>query len=80
MTAPASMFDWANEREAARLCDRTYAWFWKNRRKLEAAGFPKRHPLVGKRPRQAIIDFLGQGYASRPITESEEKPAGGNWG
>lgn len=71
---------WANERESAALCDRTYAWFWKNRRKLEAAGFPKRHPLIKKRPVQAIKDFLGQGYSRGPITESEDQPKPGNWG
>lgn len=78
--APASHL-WANERESAALCDRTYAWFWKNRGKLEAAGFPKRHPLIGKRPVRAIKDFLGRDYASVPAAESEDHSEnGGNWG
>lgn len=70
MTAPRSKIDialaesgwpspWATEQEAARLSGLSVSAFRAKVKQLELQGFPKKHPINGKRSKAAILAFFG---------------------
>lgn len=71
---------WANEAEAAAYCGRTYEWFRNNRKALEAVGFPKRDPIIKKRPVHMIEAFLGRSNPAEITAAPEGQQRVRNWG
>jgi hypothetical protein len=72
--------DWANEQESARFCSRSYEWFRNNRKTLEAVGFPKRDPIIKKRPVHLIKAFLGLSNPAEISSAPEGQQRVRDWG
>lgn len=72
LTAPDGRI-WVNEMGAAELCGLSYRQYRRKVSALEAQGFPRKNPLIGKRPRLAILAFLGLTANDYPSSPEDER-------
>ena len=80
MTKPDATFTSASlfgsEKWCAARLGKSQSWFMDNRRRLETAGFPKRDPIIGLRPKADVDAWVERRrqYSGRVEAPINHKP------